>query len=208
MSKAANRKDQKYHRSLFLFPFSAPALLAVRGSPLTARSFARRSFDRSKNTRKRKRLLAVYKNTGHVVKTTTKRYQKIIMLTSLIVGTTFTILVLRQNDKGQEYSKHCQQKIIKQQQFKIHQTETSEMPGTQLAVEIMYMSYHSIYLQYIKAKINVSQSSKSFFPVYPRDTLRLRYKCNTSLFPLLNVFESNGNLGDSGDTTYSTITIN
>ena len=130
----------------FFFLFSAPALLVVRGSPLTARSFARRSFDRSKNTRKRKRLLAVYKNTGHVVKTTTKRCQKIIMLTSLIVGTTFTILVLRQNDKGQEYSKHCQQKIIKQQQFKIHQTETSEMPGTQLAVEIMYMSYHSIYL--------------------------------------------------------------
>ena len=44
----------------FFFLFSAPALLAVRGSPLTARSFARRSFDRSKNARKRKRLLAVY----------------------------------------------------------------------------------------------------------------------------------------------------
>ena len=43
-----------------IFLFSAPALLAVRGSPLTARSFARRSFDRSKNARKRKRLLAVY----------------------------------------------------------------------------------------------------------------------------------------------------
>ena len=57
MSKAANRKDQKSPQSLL---FSAPALLAVRGSPLTARSFARRSFDRSKNGRKRKRLLAVY----------------------------------------------------------------------------------------------------------------------------------------------------
>ena len=44
----------------FFFLFSAPALLAIRGSPLTARSFARRSFDRSKNARKRKRLLAVY----------------------------------------------------------------------------------------------------------------------------------------------------
>ena len=44
----------------FFFLFSAPALLTVRGSPLTARSFARRSFDRSKNARKRKRLLAVY----------------------------------------------------------------------------------------------------------------------------------------------------
>ena len=40
----------------FFFLFSAPALLAVRGSPLTARL----SFDRSKNDRKRKRLLAVY----------------------------------------------------------------------------------------------------------------------------------------------------
>ena len=36
--------------------FSAPALLTVRGSPLTARL----SLDRSKNARKRKRLLAVY----------------------------------------------------------------------------------------------------------------------------------------------------
>ena len=44
----------------FFFLFSAPALLAVRGSPLTARSFARRSFDRSKNARERKKLLAVY----------------------------------------------------------------------------------------------------------------------------------------------------
>ena len=44
----------------FFFLFSAPALLAARGSPLTARSFTRRSFDRSKNARKRKRLLAVY----------------------------------------------------------------------------------------------------------------------------------------------------
>ena len=44
----------------FFFLFSAPALLAVRGSPFIARSFGRRSFDRSKNARKRKRLLAVY----------------------------------------------------------------------------------------------------------------------------------------------------
>ena len=56
---------------------------------------------------------------------------------------------------------------LRQQKFKIHQTDTCEIPGTQLAVEIMYMSYHYIYLQYIKAKINVSQSSKSFFPVCP-----------------------------------------
>ena len=46
-------------QSLSFSFFSAPALLAVRASPLTARSFARRSFDRSKNARKRKRLLAV-----------------------------------------------------------------------------------------------------------------------------------------------------
>ena len=39
----------------FFFLFSEPALLAVRGTPPTARS-----FDRSKNARKRKRLLAVY----------------------------------------------------------------------------------------------------------------------------------------------------
>ena len=51
----------------FFFLFSAPALLAVRGSPLTARSFARRSFDRSKNARKRKRLLAVYFQVFHQV---------------------------------------------------------------------------------------------------------------------------------------------
>ena len=37
----------------YFFLFSAPALLVLRGSPLTARSFARRSFDRSKNARKK-----------------------------------------------------------------------------------------------------------------------------------------------------------
>ena len=77
------------------------------------------------------------------------------------MGTTITILVIWQNDKGHEYSKHCQQKLVKQQKFKIHQTETLEIPGTQLAVEIMYMSYHYKYTQYIKAKRKVSQSSKT-----------------------------------------------
>ena len=57
VSKAANRKDQKYHCSLFLFPFLRAR--ASRGSRLTTH----RSFDRSKNARKRKILLAVYHRT-------------------------------------------------------------------------------------------------------------------------------------------------
>ena len=55
--KGGKSKRSKYHCSLFLFPFLRAR--ASRGSRLTTHL----SFDRSKNARKRKILLAVYHRT-------------------------------------------------------------------------------------------------------------------------------------------------
>ena len=50
MSKAANRKDQKYHRSLFLFPFLRARTSRGRGTPLTARlSFALKALGKERD---------------------------------------------------------------------------------------------------------------------------------------------------------------
>ena len=48
IGKETRREWGEAGKNFFFFLFSAPALLAARGSPPTVRSFARRSFDRSK----------------------------------------------------------------------------------------------------------------------------------------------------------------